>query len=350
VGNVEQPPQGRTGITFFAYYRPQRASKTYSFGSCCVFPAILPNLADIVLRSKQGCLRNIIFEKGEIMKTRKHFILFVVLFVLVVGLLAVGWLKTTINNPPAVQASSKEVRPPDKTTDRRAFLEGVFFTQGVMENIREEGKLSGLRALSDRKEILRGLRGIQVVVEKINPEAEKYGLTEQLLQTDTELRLRQHGIRVGPGLQPEEEEALKRVQQAIRDKATQFWQQASNVKSDPDFLEWVRVGIRVSELSYPYLRPISEQLPILYVNVNTVVFEEIGRVSFSIEVRLEERAARYRDSTLCLAPIWEKSSVGACSTNDLKEYVREGLRDYLDEFINDYLAANPIDRSSQNEP
>jgi hypothetical protein len=272
------------------------------------------------------------------------------LFVLVAALLAVGWLKTTISNPPVVQASIKEVRPSDKTVDRGAFLEGVFFTQKVMEHIRKEGKLSGLRALSDRKEILRGLCGVQVVVEQVRPEAEKCGLTQQLLQTDTELRLRQSGIEVVANLHPEEEEAIKRVQQAIRDKATQFWQQAPNAKSDRDFLEWVRVGIMVSEISYLHLLPKSEQLPTLYVNVNTSVFEEIGRASFSIQVRLEERAALYRDSTLCLAPIWEKGSVGGCSSSHLKEYVREGLRDYLDEFINDYLAANPKDRSVESEP
>lgn len=284
------------------------------------------------------------------MKTRKHLIPGVVVFVLVGALLAVGWLKTTINNPPVVQASSKEVPPSEKTIDRRAFLEGVFFTQKVMENTREEGRLSGLRALSDPMEILRGLHDIQVIVLQISPEVEKYGLTPQILQTDTELRLRQNGIKIYTGLLSEEEEAIKQVQQAIRDKTTQFWQQAPNVKPDRDFLEWVRVGIIHSQLSYPFLLPKSVQLPTLYVNVNTVIFEEIGRASFSVEVRLIETAALYRNSTFCLAPIWEEGSVGGCSTDGLKEAVRECLRDHLDEFINDYLAANPKERSAENEP
>ena len=292
------------------------------------------------------------------MKTRKYLILVIAVFVLIAGLLVHANSKDETEISDEIQslekaiteARSQEVSLEHKITDRDSFLEGLFFTQKVMGNIREEGKLSGLRTLCNRKEILRGLHDIQVVVEQINPEVGKYGLTQQILQTDTELRLRQNGIKIYTSSLPEEEKALKKVQQAITDKIAQGWQQASNANSDRDFLKWVSVGIRVSELSYPFLLPKSERLPILYINVNTVVFEESHRAAFSIQVQLGERAALYRDATLCIAPIWEKTAVAGCSTIDLKEYVREGLRDYLDEFINDYLAANPKNRSSQNEP
>ena len=80
-----------------------------------------------------------------------------------------------------------------------------------------------------------------------------------------------------------------------------------------------------------------------------VVFEERHRAAFSIQVRLGERAALYKNATLSIAPIWGKTAVAGCSTSQLKEYVRELLRDYVDEFINDYLAANPKNRLSDDE-
>ena len=41
---------------------------------------------------------------------------------------------------------------------------------------------------------LRGLKGMQVVVEHLEPEVEQHGLTTSALQTDVELKLRQAGI------------------------------------------------------------------------------------------------------------------------------------------------------------
>ena len=290
------------------------------------------------------------------MKIRKYFIFIVVAFILIAGLFtyANSEHKSRISNEiqslekSIAEARSQEVSSDRKIKDRDSFLEGVLYAQEVIGNIREEGKLNGLCTLCDRKEILRGLYDIQIIVEQISPELEKYGLTQQILQTDTELRLRQNGIKIYTSLLPEEEKALKKVQKAITDKITQGWQQASNTNSDRDFLKWVSVEIRVSELSYQFLLPKSEQLPILYINVNTLVLEESHCAAFSIQIQLGERAALYRDATLCIAPIWVKTAVAGCSTSRLKEYVRECLRDYLDEFINDYLAANPKDHFSED--
>ena len=54
-------------------------------------------------------------------------------------------------------------------------------------------------ALSDtplQRATLAGLTGVEVVVEEMDPAAEKDGLAESTLQTDVELKLRQEGIRV----------------------------------------------------------------------------------------------------------------------------------------------------------
>jgi hypothetical protein len=43
---------------------------------------------------------------------------------------------------------------------------------------------------------LRGIQGIRVVIENMDPMAERHGLTATQVRTDVELRLRQAGIRV----------------------------------------------------------------------------------------------------------------------------------------------------------
>jgi len=107
----------------------------------------------------------------------------------------------------------------------------------------------------------------------------------------------------------------------------------------------IRNELVLDRLTYP----LSGILPTLYVNVNTVVFEEIECAAFSFDMELQEGAYLCGNSTLCQTAIWKKSSIGGCSTSHLKEFIRECLRDKVDEFINDYLAANPKDRPSQNE-
>src|ERR1051325_9720100 len=50
--------------------------------------------------------------------------------------------------------------------------------------------------VTDPRELLRGLQGVYVEIESLDPDAEKDGLTKDRLQTDVELRLRQADIQV----------------------------------------------------------------------------------------------------------------------------------------------------------
>lgn len=287
------------------------------------------------------------------MKMIKHFIPVVIVFVLVAGLLVHANSKhgSRISDEiqsleeALVQARSQEVSPARKITDRRAFREGVFFTQKVIGNIRKEGTLLGLCAQRDRKEILWGLDCVEVLVEGIRPNAERYGVTKQLLQTDTELQLRMHGIKVGTYVQPQDE---KLDEQAITNAIVQYWRQATNAKSDQDFLQATSDYLRRDFFETYQL---FGQLPVLYINLNTTLDEERRHAAFSIRVELREMAYLLRNSALVAdAKVWEKGGgLGTCSPSDLKDYVRECLRDIINEFINDYLSANPKDRSSQNE-
>ncbi len=266
---------------------------------------------------------------------RKYFILVVVVFVLVAGLLAQANIEKVL-----------EAFPAGKITDRHAFFAGAVFAQ---QQIREMRYKEALGAPRDEKEILAGLEGVEISVEKVSPEAEKYGLTQQLLQTDTELRLRQHGIRVFTDEEGRQNfirgyvEQGKKRSETLPLKLRPLMESLAEKDSDEHFLQSLREVIQYCEqqATSPALPPC------LYVNVNTTVSEESRRAAFSVRVELREMAYLSRNGAFCSAQVWHRSDVGTCSSSDLKEYVRECLRDFVDQFINAYLAANPKDRSAE---
>jgi hypothetical protein len=141
----------------------------------------------------------------------------------------------------------------------------------------------------NQKDTLTGLQGVYVVVEILRPEVEKYGLTRQQLQTDVELRLRQNGIKVLSGEE------------------------------------------RLSAPGMPYL----------YVNVPIMKVEEIPLVVYSISVQLWQRVLLTRDpNKIYIASTWDTGFIG-CAGLDRIESIRESVKNYVDAFINDYLAVNP---------
>jgi len=144
----------------------------------------------------------------------------------------------------------------------------------------------------DRKS-LRGLKGIAVVVEALQPEAERDGLTKSQIKTDIELKLRQAGIHVLTT-----EESFK-----------------------------------------------TPGSPYLYVNINTtktdVLYGAFSTYAFSLQVALKQDVTLTRDSDLKgSATTWETHALGTVGANNLQD-TRRVLGDLLDRFINDYLAENP---------
>ena len=137
-----------------------------------------------------------------------------------------------------------------------------------------------------------GIKGVYVLVERLKPDLEKDGLTEDQLLTDVELQLR-------------------------------------------------KVGIRVLTKGELYKVPGS---PCLYVNINAYK----GKVSqffwycLNIKVSLNQDVLLERKLSITEScSTWERSTLGGCGKSSIKEYVREGLKEIIDEFINDYLTANP---------
>ena len=144
----------------------------------------------------------------------------------------------------------------------------------------------------DRKS-LRGLKGIAVVVEALQPDAERDGLHKDQIKTDIELKLRQAGIRVLTT-----EESFK-----------------------------------------------TPGSPYLYVNLNTtkndVLYGALSTYAFALQVALKQDVTLTRDSDFKgSAPTWEMHTLGTVGANNLPD-VRRILGDLVDRFSNDYLAENP---------
>lgn len=206
------------------------------------------------------------------MKTKKYWIWFIVSFSIVIVL----WPARQITGETGLSAKEKK-------TDR------------ILTNS-EKSALYGRMVRADGKEVLQGLEGVSVLVEYILPEVEKYGLTRQALQTDTELQLRQYGIKVLT-----EEEML----------------------STPG-------------------------MPCLYINVNVQIGEEILLAAAAINVELREKVLLLRKpKRICYSvSTWRKTGVRTVGLGRIKD-LRGTVKDLVNEFINDYLAANPKDHSTK---
>jgi hypothetical protein len=143
-------------------------------------------------------------------------------------------------------------------------------------------------ALTDNQEALVGLKGVEVlvevVVEKIKPEAEHLDLKD-MIKTDVELRLRKAGVKVLT-----QEDRLK-------------------------IPGW----------------------PCLYVNTSILPERHLCAILIKVEVGEMVTLARGQE---VYAPIWRTSRLGI-GGEPIERNIRDKVGDLVDEFINDYLAANP---------
>jgi len=155
---------------------------------------------------------------------------------------------------------------------------------------REKSVLSKIVVLADEKEVLQGLEHVYVAVSDIEPEIEKHGFIKKDIQTDTELQLRQYGIKV---LNKE---------------------------------EW---------LSTP-------RIALLGIEVKVLIPEESPAVAAEIRVQLREPVLLLRkpNSICALACTWQRSYVSYVGLLRIRD-IREIIKDLVNQFINDYLSANP---------
>jgi len=130
-----------------------------------------------------------------------------------------------------------------------------------------------------------GLPALGVDVLVYPPEAQREGFPAETFKTDVQLRLRQNGLRVLEDFE---------------------------------------------------LEPHS---PLLKVSI--LLLKREGGYVYRFDIELSERVALVRKPAgVLLATTWHDGAVGITG-KDRYSAVRDGVREYLDRFINQYLAANP---------
>ncbi|MFX0202193.1 MAG: hypothetical protein ACFFCW_39275 [Candidatus Hodarchaeota archaeon] len=135
------------------------------------------------------------------------------------------------------------------------------------------------------RQTLKGLKEISVLIELLDPQIEREGLTRDQLQRDTELKLRLAGIRV-TGL---EEQAIKPYMSCI------------------------------------YVRP--------------GVLKDMYRYVYTVDVQLIQEVSLVRTPNIrARAVTWLYSVTGVTSE---VEDIRTATKDLVDRFINAYLSVNP---------
>ena len=141
------------------------------------------------------------------------------------------------------------------------------------------GRASGSE--SDRQS-LKGLKGVEVLVEDFSPGTEQAGLTKSSIQTDVELKLR-----------------LARI---------------------------------------PVSSPVGETF--LYVQL-TVVNPADAIWTYGINVELYQMVFLARDPTIKVTgSTWSTSVVGSVGKSNVQQ-IRDRIKDQVDQFINAYLSVNP---------
>jgi len=145
--------------------------------------------------------------------------------------------------------------------------------------------LSAISSASDTeytRRTLKGIKAVGVIVEELRKEVPS-GLTKRQLQTDVELRLRKAGITV--------------------------------ISSN------------------------QEAAPYLYVRVNSIQLPNSIQYVYAVGVELNQTVKLARDMTkTSVATTWDKGGTGCTSRPG---GIRDGVADYVDQFITAYLSVNP---------
>ena len=77
----------------------------------------------------------------------------------------------------------------------------------------------------------------------------------------------------------------------------------------------------------------------LYLAANAFKPKKLDTYAYSIHLSLEQRVTVDRNQTSTLATTWSISSTGVVGSSKLKG-LREAVKDWLDDFINAFLAMN----------
>ena len=138
------------------------------------------------------------------------------------------------------------------------------------------------------RDSLAGLSAVSIVVIGPSPEAERDGLTGESIRTDVELRLRRAGI---------------------------------------------YVPIKASETTLPK--------PSLYITADT--WRGNGMYAIALRVQLQQLMNSLVTGKPFFGSTWERAGIVTVGAKNLQD-ARGTLGDYIDQFVNDFRAANPSRR------
>lgn len=144
------------------------------------------------------------------------------------------------------------------------------------------------------KDSLRDIKSVFVAIEPIRAEAGNFGLTQEKIRADVELKLKGAGIKV------------------LSDE------------------EWLEV-------------PGS---PRLYININQVYNDQVGAFVCDMNVNFNQKVNLARNPGVsCMATTWWTSATGAVGGKEMEVKVRDTIKEQVDLFLKDYLAVNPKHKS-----
>ncbi|MGB2809403.1 MAG: hypothetical protein WBC22_16800 [Sedimentisphaerales bacterium] len=148
-----------------------------------------------------------------------------------------------------------------------------------------------IKKLTLKQQSLVGIDAMYVSVDELPKNAKEAGLTKRQIQTDIELKLRREGIKV--------------------------------VTSQE---EWLKLS------GSPYL----------FVTIQSLKLEELPVFAYSITVELKQGVFLMRNRNISnLATTWNEHRVGCAGEKVFVSSTRRYVSDFVDIFLNDYLAANP---------
>ena len=148
--------------------------------------------------------------------------------------------------------------------------------------------LSVAQTRDQQRDSLRGLQGVEVVIESLRPDAQADGLSQEAIRTAVELILRSKGI---------------------------------------------RVLTRSESLSTP-------ATPYLYVKVSTYNHSsDLYAYAVTVDV-MQKVSLAQRPQQMMSATTWEKGAVGTTGHSNIRMVI-DSVESKVKEFANDFLAANP---------
>ena len=194
---------------------------------------------------------------------------------------------------------------------------------GVLLCLVTTGNAQSNNALSRKS--LEGVGAFGVVVEEVSADLESNGLTRSLIASDVETRLRRQGLRVL------DEEGLTR-------------------EPGGPYLHVIVTGRKtaVPEIVAFVISVQFEQAVLPTRSMEAAGENPPRRESFSdpekwlLALNDWSKARSNQREKAVFAATWGVNSVGSVGTNALARGIRDGLADFVDQFIAAYLVVNPL--------